>query len=59
MQYLSPPIQFRLGIVLYHEPFSTDRGIGFLLIWLALAIYSADRWRALRRHRAAAAAAAV
>ena len=26
MQYLSPSIQFLLGICLYHEPFSTGRG---------------------------------
>ena len=56
MQYLSPSIQFLLGIFLYHESFSTGRGIGFGLIWAALALYSADSWRALRRHRAAAAA---
>lgn len=56
MQYLSPSIQFLLGVYLYHEPFSTGRGIGFMLIWLALAIYSAESWRALRCHRTAAAA---
>ena len=54
-----PKVQFLLGVYLYHEPFSTGRGIGFVLIWAALALYSADSWRALRRHRAAAAAAAA
>lgn len=57
MQYLSPSIQFLLGLFLYQEPFSTGRGVGFGLIWLALAIYSAESWRVMRRHRTAAAAA--
>ena len=57
MQYISPSIQFFLGVFLYREPFSTGRGIGFLLIWAALALYSAESWRVLRRSRLAAAAA--
>ncbi len=56
MQYVSPSIQFFLGVFLYQEPFNTGRGIGFLLIWTALAIYSAESWRALRQTRLAAAA---
>lgn len=59
MQYISPSIQFFLGVFLYHEPFSTGRGIGFLLIWAALALYSAESWRVLRRSRQAAAQAAA
>jgi chloramphenicol-sensitive protein RarD len=58
MQYLSPTIQFVLGVFLYREPFSTGRGIGFLLIWTALALYSAESWRMLRQARLAAAQAA-
>ena len=57
MQYLSPSIQFFLGVFLYQEPFTTGRGIGFLLIWTALALYSAESWRAQRQTRLAAAAA--
>lgn len=56
MQYLSPSIQFVLGVFVYQEPFSSSRGIGFLLIWAALALYSAESWRMLRRGQAAAAA---
>ena len=58
LQYVSPSIQFVLGVFLYQEPFSTRRGIGFLLIWAALALYSAESWRVLRRSRSAAASAA-
>ncbi len=59
MQYVSPSIQFFLGVFLYQEPFDTGRGIGFLLIWAALALYSAESWRVLRRTRLAAADAAA
>ena len=55
LQYLGPSIQFLLGVFIYHEPFSESRGLGFLLIWAALAVYSAESWRGLRRSRLAAA----
>ena len=45
VQYLSPTIQFLLGIWLFHEPFSATRLVGFVLIWTALALYSLDGWR--------------
>jgi chloramphenicol-sensitive protein RarD len=44
LQYLAPSIQFVLGVWLYHEPFGGARLIGFGLIWLALAVYSAESW---------------
>ena len=59
LQYLSPSIQFVLGVFLYQEPLSTRRGIGFLLIWAALALYSAESWRVLRRSRASATTSAA
>ena len=45
LQYVSPTIQFLLGIWLFHEPFSGARLVGFVLIWIALALYSLDSWR--------------
>jgi len=54
LQYLGPSIQFVLGVFLYHEPFTLQRGLGFGLIWLALVLYSAESWRAMRQRRAAA-----
>jgi len=44
-QYLSPTIQFLLGIWLFQEPFSATRFVGFALIWIALALYTLDGWR--------------
>ena len=43
LQYLSPTIQFLLGIWLFHEPFGATRLVGFVLIWIALALYSLRR----------------
>lgn len=42
LQYLSPTIQFLLGVWLFHEAFSGERLLGFLLIWSALALYAAE-----------------
>lgn len=42
LQYATPTLQFLLGVFLYHEPFSASRLVGFLIIWLALAIYSGE-----------------
>jgi chloramphenicol-sensitive protein RarD len=42
MQYVAPTMQFCLGVFLYHEPFSRAQLVGFSLIWLALAAYTAE-----------------
>jgi len=44
LQYIGPTIQLALGLWLFHEPFSAARLFGFALIWLALALYSAESW---------------
>jgi chloramphenicol-sensitive protein RarD len=50
LQYLSPTIQFLLGVWLFHEAFSSDRLVGFLMIWGALALFAGE---GLLRSRAA------
>ena len=46
LQYLSPTIQFMLGVWLFHEAFSSDRLVGFLMIWAALALFAGEGlWR--------------
>ena len=57
LQYLSPTIQFLLGVTFFGEPLQGTRLAGFMLIWAALAIYSADGFLWMRRQRAALAAA--
>ena len=42
LQYTSPTLQFLLAIFLYREPFSATKLAGFVLIWLALALYSGE-----------------
>ncbi|MBN1982243.1 MAG: EamA family transporter RarD [Chitinivibrionales bacterium] len=40
LQFISPSLQFFLGIVAFHEKFSTNRLIGFIFIWASLLFYS-------------------
>jgi chloramphenicol-sensitive protein RarD len=42
LQYISPSITFLLAITLFGEPLNGTRLLSFGLIWLSLAIYSAD-----------------
>jgi chloramphenicol-sensitive protein RarD len=51
LQYLSPSIAFLLAITAFGEPINPVRLLSFGLIWLSLAIYSADSF--MRRGRAA------
>jgi chloramphenicol-sensitive protein RarD len=48
LQYISPTLQFLLGVFVYGEPFARSRAAAFVLIWLALAIFVAH---SVRRHR--------
>ncbi|MCV2361359.1 EamA family transporter RarD [Paucibacter sp. TC2R-5] len=49
LQYISPSLQFMLGVWLYHEPMQPSRLLGFALIWAALLTYSLEGWWASRR----------
>ena len=40
MQYLTPIIQFTLGLAVFHEPMPTARWLGFGLVWMSLIILS-------------------
>lgn len=42
LQYLSPTIQFIVGLFLFNEIMPTERFVGFVITWLALAILSYD-----------------
>ncbi len=42
LQFLSPTLQFLTGVFIYREPFSFHKGVGFSVIWLALAIFTID-----------------
>jgi chloramphenicol-sensitive protein RarD len=42
LQYIAPTLQFLLGVLAFGEELGTARLIGFGIIWVALAIYSAE-----------------
>lgn len=52
LQFISPTAVFILGVLVYDEPMSVGRWIGFILIWTALGIFTADAM--LRSRRSAA-----
>ncbi|WP_432032076.1 EamA family transporter RarD [Streptomyces antibioticus] len=51
LQYLAPVFQFLLGVLYFGEEMPVERWAGFALVWLALALLTADAWRAARRTR--------
>jgi chloramphenicol-sensitive protein RarD len=55
LQYIAPTLQFLFGVLVYGEPFTLQRMIGFGIIWLALILYSAEGL-IVRRHTLHAAA---
>ncbi|MDA0818529.1 MAG: EamA family transporter RarD [Planctomycetota bacterium] len=48
MQYLGPSLQFLLGLFVYEEPFDAGKLVGFVIVWIALAIYAASALTATR-----------
>jgi len=57
LQYLAPSGSFCLGVFAYHEPFTRGHLITFILIWIALVVFTIDtlsRWRSGRMQTAAA-----
>lgn len=49
LQYVGPTVQFGLGLWVFREPFERARLGGFLLIWAACALYTAEGWWRLRQ----------
>lgn len=53
LQYITPIMQFTLGLVVFHEVMTGPRWVGFFLVWVALVIFTMDalagRRRTLRR----------
>jgi chloramphenicol-sensitive protein RarD len=53
LQYIAPTCQFLLGVLVYREPFTASRLIGFAIIWAALAIFWGEGFITSRRNSAA------
>ncbi|GMV30150.1 MAG: permease [Rhodanobacteraceae bacterium] len=49
LQYISPSIGIVLAVGFYGEHFGHARAVTFTLIWLGLALFSADAWRERKR----------
>ena len=48
MQYLTPTLQFLIGLLVFQEPMPAARWLGFAMVWFALSILSFDAIRQLR-----------
>ncbi|WP_210396842.1 EamA family transporter RarD [Motiliproteus sediminis] len=48
-QYLAPSIAFLLAVFYYQEPLDGARMLTFVLIWIALALFTAEGWWNKRR----------
>ncbi len=59
LQYLTPALQMAWGVLVVGEAMPPARWAGFALIWVALAIFTADAIRRSRQRGAATAEAAV
>lgn len=50
LQYIAPTLQFLTGVFVFHEAFDQQRLIGFVFIWIGLAIFASESvWRARRQ----------
>jgi chloramphenicol-sensitive protein RarD len=50
LQYVAPTLQLLLGVWLFKEPFAGAKVVGYALVWLALAVFTADSlWSAWQR----------
>ena len=48
LQYITPTMQFLIGVLVYDEAMPASRLAGFALVWVALAVFT---WDALRQAR--------
>jgi chloramphenicol-sensitive protein RarD len=51
LQYLSPTLQFLLGVWIFHEHFDAGKLLGFALIWSALVLFAAEGLLNSRKER--------
>ena len=51
IQYLSPSLKFLCGLLVLHEPLSPDKLNAFLLIWVALAWYTAESYYFMQKKK--------
>lgn len=49
LQYLAPTIQFVLGLVVFDEEMTAVKWVGFVMVWMALAVFTGEALRHRRR----------
>lgn len=54
LQYIGPTLQFGIAVLLYDEPMPPSRLAGFVLVWVSLALFTAEGLRHRRRLAAGA-----
>jgi chloramphenicol-sensitive protein RarD len=54
IQYLTPTMHFLIGVLVYGEAMPASRLAGFVLVWIALAVFTADAVGSARRRGQAA-----
>ena len=59
LQYLAPILQFALGVLYFHEDMPAGRWVGFVLVWLALMLFTFESLRHRRTMRLTTETAAV
>jgi chloramphenicol-sensitive protein RarD len=52
LMYLNPTLQFLWGVFIVHEAMPATRWIGFVLVWVALIVFTVDLVRSTRAGRA-------
>nr|MBS1900106.1 EamA family transporter RarD [Actinomycetota bacterium] len=52
IQFITPIMQFLVGVLVMHEPMPVERWIGFAIVWVAIAVFVIDLGLAGRRSRA-------
>lgn len=50
MQYIAPTLQFLTGVFIFHEAFDQQRLVGFVFIWIGLAVFAGESlWRSRQK----------
>jgi chloramphenicol-sensitive protein RarD len=52
LQYISPTLQFLIGVLMYHESFTFIQFIGYAIVWLALILFGAESYFVYRTQMA-------
>lgn len=51
IQFITPVLQFLIGAVVLHEPMPPERWAGFIIVWVAIAVFIIDLLLAARHGR--------